>query len=137
MMSSSVDNRLDRLKELLEEAIKVLGPLTTKKPESKQPAATKKPAKRKAGANPTLTASKATKKQKVAKAVVAHDQRPFPDGKFVTEAITDHDFRDGKLVLRIKWLNFPESENTWEPVDNLLRTNPLLIAYVKKWSLKF
>ncbi|KAF2098348.1 hypothetical protein NA57DRAFT_57506 [Rhizodiscina lignyota] len=39
---------------------------------------------------------------------------------YVVEAIRAHDFDDRSLIFLVKWENYPESDNTWEPEENLL-----------------
>lgn len=40
-------------------------------------------------------------------------------GDFDVEAIVGKKMRYGKPFYRVKWEGYPESENTWEPVENL------------------
>lgn len=39
--------------------------------------------------------------------------------EFVVERIVDKRIVDGQIEYFLKWKGYPESENTWEPVDNL------------------
>jgi hypothetical protein len=56
--------------------------------------------------------------------------RPPPDmiegeERYKVEAIRSHQHNQCKLQYLIKWKGYPESDNTWEPVDNVQA--PLLI----------
>lgn len=42
------------------------------------------------------------------------------EAEFNVESIQDHKFFKGKLLYFIKWQNYPEEENTWEPEEHLL-----------------
>ncbi|KAL1997518.1 hypothetical protein VTN49DRAFT_49 [Thermomyces lanuginosus] len=43
------------------------------------------------------------------------------EGIFVVEKILDHEYqRNGTLLLHVKWKGYDDSENTWEPEENLL-----------------
>lgn len=39
---------------------------------------------------------------------------------WIIEAIKGHDVRDGRLHFLIKWQNWGDENNTWEPIENLL-----------------
>lgn len=41
------------------------------------------------------------------------------DQFYEVEAITDYRFNKGKHEFRVKWLEFPEDKNSWEPLSNL------------------
>ena len=63
-----------------------------------------------------------------------HDYRPPPiqvdgDDEYEVEAILDRRTRRRRLEYLIKWLSYPDSENTWEPAANLSHAQDLLLAY--------
>ena len=39
---------------------------------------------------------------------------------FSAEKILKHRKRNGKVEYLVKWLNFPKSQSTWEPEENIL-----------------
>ena len=44
---------------------------------------------------------------------------PEPEQQFTVEAIVGKRRRGGRAEYQVKWLGFDDSENTWEPIDNL------------------
>jgi hypothetical protein len=42
------------------------------------------------------------------------------EDEFVVEAIVDHTIRGKKVTYLIKWVGYPDDQNTWEPEENLL-----------------
>ena len=52
--------------------------------------------------------------------------------EFFVESITDHQgcFTRSTIEFFVKWMDYPESENTWEPYTNL-RDNEVLNDYLK------
>ena len=42
------------------------------------------------------------------------------EDEYVVEAIRGHSYIKNKLLYEIKWVGYPESENTMEPESNLL-----------------
>jgi len=42
-----------------------------------------------------------------------------PEEEYTVEKILDKRIRGGKTEYLIKWEGYPDSENTWEPEDNL------------------
>lgn len=47
-------------------------------------------------------------------------------GEYRVERIVGKKKSDGKVFYRIKWLGYPDEENTWEPFDNCQRAKPLI-----------
>ena len=41
---------------------------------------------------------------------------------FTAERILKRSERNGKIQYKVKWLNYPMSQSTWEPVGNVLDT---------------
>lgn len=59
------------------------------------------------------------------------------DGEiFVVEAIRKHVYRNNKLLYYVKWQGYPESDNTWEPEENLF-CEELLNKYKTKAGLQY
>ena len=53
------------------------------------------------------------------------------DDVFYIEKILDHQGTPANRRYLIKWLNYPSSENTWEPRENLIGSETLLQDYWK------
>ena len=53
----------------------------------------------------------------------------YEETEFEVESIVDHRKILGITEFLIKWKGYPESENTWEPEDNLLNCRELLHHY--------
>ena len=47
------------------------------------------------------------------------DEAAAADEEFVVERIVDKRVRAGVTEYFLKWKNYPDADNTWEPVDNL------------------
>ena len=66
--------------------------------------------------------------------------RPPPDlvegeAEWEVEAILAHQYfgRQKKLQYLVKWLGYPDSDNTWEPVENL-HADDLTQDYEHRWQ---
>lgn len=56
---------------------------------------------------------------------------------FLVESIVGHRKRNGKIEYQVKWLGYSDEENTWEPLENLLRpVRNLLEDYIERKKLK-
>ena len=40
--------------------------------------------------------------------------------RFVVEDIVNHEKKKGVVRFEVKWVGYESTENTWEPVDNIL-----------------
>jgi hypothetical protein len=49
--------------------------------------------------------------------------------EYEVETIADHEIADGKLWYNVKWLNWPEDENTIEPDDHLTNAERKVTRY--------
>lgn len=48
---------------------------------------------------------------------VGEDSEGYPI--YVVEKIINKKIALGKILYRVKWFNYPNSKNTWEPEENL------------------
>lgn len=56
--------------------------------------------------------------------------------EYTVEQIINVRTKNGKLEYYLKWLDYPDSQNTWEPADNL-NCQRLLAAFKRKNPAKF
>lgn len=55
---------------------------------------------------------------------------------YIVEKIVDKRSRGGKVEYRVKWENYPESQNTWEPISNLSSVAFLINEFEEQRTLK-
>lgn len=62
--------------------------------------------------------------------LTANDQRPkLAEGFYEIETVRRKRIRKGKIQYLIKWRGWPETANTWEPVDNLMTCYDVIDAF--------
>jgi hypothetical protein len=49
------------------------------------------------------------------------------------EKIMDKKYENGRLLYLVKWLDYPDSENTWEPLSHLTDVPELIEAFEKDY----
>jgi hypothetical protein len=57
---------------------------------------------------------------------------PSDSIEYEVEEILNHRIRRGKRQYLIKWLGYPQDDNTWEPEENLLNAKEILKEYQDK-----
>ena len=62
------------------------------------------------------------------KIIDANSELPFEDTHYI-ERILDHRGRGNCLEYLVKWLNYPSSQNTWEPIESLTSCEETLASY--------
>lgn len=60
-------------------------------------------------------------------------QTPYP--QVYIDDIRDHEYRGPELYFLIKWWGYPNSQNTWEPIQHLTGALPLLHRYARRHNL--
>lgn len=65
----------------------------------------------------------------------SNDLQEDGDDIYIVEAIRKHRIVGKKREYFIKWENYPEIENTWEPIENLANVKHLVKEYEE--SLNF
>ncbi|XP_049401726.1 chromo domain protein LHP1-like [Solanum stenotomum] len=62
--------------------------------------------------------------------LTANDQKPkLAEGFYEIETVRRKRIRKGKIQYLIKWRGWPETANTWEPVDNLMTCYDVIDAF--------
>jgi hypothetical protein len=55
---------------------------------------------------------------------------------YLVEKIVDHKRNQKNIMYKVKWLGYPNEENTWEPFNNLKRpASDLIIEYLNRKRL--
>nr|CAB98199.1 putative heterochromatin protein [Scoliopteryx libatrix] len=57
--------------------------------------------------------------------------------EFIIEKILDFKFQEGKEYFHIKWKGWPDSENTWEPIENLDNCPEVLTEFLVNQELRY
>ncbi|XP_052746878.1 histone-lysine N-methyltransferase Su(var)3-9 [Bicyclus anynana] len=57
-------------------------------------------------------------------------------GEYVVEKIVDFKFQLGREMFCIKWKGFHDSQNTWEPIDNLDNCPDIINEFIRNEELK-
>ena len=52
--------------------------------------------------------------------------------KYIVEGIMNHKEESGETVYEVKWVNYPHSQNTWEPIRHLKGVKYLVEEYNNK-----
>ncbi|KAG5580431.1 hypothetical protein H5410_051058 [Solanum commersonii] len=65
--------------------------------------------------------------------LTANDQKPkLAEGFYEIETVRRKRIRKGKIQYLIKWRGWPETANTWEPVDNLMTCYDVIDAFEER-----
>ncbi|KAI4353862.1 hypothetical protein L6164_002785 [Bauhinia variegata] len=65
-----------------------------------------------------------------------HPKAELPQDYYIIEAIRGKRVRKGQKQYLIKWHNYPEKENTWEPMENLQEVSDIINAFEESQSIK-
>ncbi|XP_057741797.1 chromo domain-containing protein LHP1-like [Arachis stenosperma] len=57
----------------------------------------------------------------------------LPEGYYEVEAIRKRRVRKGEVHYLVKWLDWPETANTWEPLENLEGVSEIVSAFEESW----
>lgn len=68
--------------------------------------------------------------------IVMADFGEDEENTYEVEAITDKKKVGGKWRYRVKWVGYPDSESTWEPVENLQNLEEMLKDFNEEWEKK-
>ena len=55
-----------------------------------------------------------------------------PPGTFIVESIVGREKQKGRVMMRVKWKGYPESESSWEPRARLMEDVPELVKAYEK-----
>jgi len=55
------------------------------------------------------------------------------DNEFEVQNILDKKILRGKSFYLVKWEGYPESDNTWEPLENLVNSSVLIEEFERKY----
>lgn len=56
-------------------------------------------------------------------------ESPDADDEYVVEKVVDKKIENGKIYYRIKWLGWPDADNTWEPIENCAKCENLISQF--------
>lgn len=56
-------------------------------------------------------------------------------GSYKVEKIVGKDVIDGEIHYQVKWLGYPSSENTWEPIENLQGCQELIREFERNFKV--
>ena len=57
-------------------------------------------------------------------------------GEYIVEAIRSKRKKEGRTEYKVKWIGYPESQNTWEPETNILDKN-LIEDFERKEGVRY
>ncbi|KAJ6757651.1 CHROMO DOMAIN-CONTAINING PROTEIN LHP1 [Salix koriyanagi] len=78
---------------------------------------------------------KRTPKEKMRKTNLFDEERAkLDEGFFEIEAIRRKRVRKGQLQYLIKWRGWPETSNTWEPLENLQSCSDVIDAFEERYT---
>jgi len=65
-----------------------------------------------------------------------NDKSSSEEEEYMVEKILDKRIKGNKVQYYLKWKNYPEADNTWEPVDNLADCKDLIRDFEEKLKKK-
>ncbi|KAI4353864.1 hypothetical protein L6164_002787 [Bauhinia variegata] len=82
---------------------------------------------------PGMGVKQETPRQQGCEAVAVGDcpRNELPEGYYLVEAIRCKRVINGKKQYKIKWRDYPETDNTWEPLKNLRGISYMIDAFEK------
>jgi hypothetical protein len=69
---------------------------------------------------------------KNSKIKLKHNLEDSVNNVFDVEKILDKKYENGRLLYLVKWLDYPNSENTWEPLTHLTDVRELIEEFEKE-----
>lgn len=77
-----------------------------------------------------MTKQKRTRNESKDKSSKSGSDEDLSEGEYIVEKVVDKRKRNGKMQYLLKWQGYPDSDNTWEYVDNVFCTD--LVAEFEK-----